>query len=244
MADAAGAAIRPHFRQPIAIETKQDLSPVTLADRGAERAIRDILGAEVPDHGIIGEEFGNERADAEHVWVIDPVDGTKAFISGLPVFGTLIALLRNGVPVMGVMDQPIAGERWIGAQGHPTTFNGGPVRTRPCATASQATVFSTFPEQFRGGDDLRFRRLYEAARLTRYGTDCYGCGMLVLGFADLWIEANLKLYDFAALVPIVQGAGGVMTDWRGNPLGVESDGRVLAAGDPALHRQVIDLLAA
>lgn len=105
-------------------------------------------------------------------------------------------------------------------------------------------MFSTFPEQFRGGDDLRFRRLYEAARLTRYGTDCYGCGMLVLGFADLWIEANLKLYDFAALVPIVQGAGGVMTDWRGNPLGVESDGRVLAAGDPALHRQVIDLLAA
>lgn len=198
----------------------------------------------MPAHGIIGEEFGNERADAEFVWVIDPVDGTKAFISGLPVFGTLIALLKNGVPVMGVMDQPIARERWIGAEGHPTTFNGNPTRARPCPAIAGATAFATFPEQFKGEDAARFRRLYDGAKLVRYGTDCYGCGMIALGFADLWIEAGLKLYDFAALVPIIQGAGGVMTDWQGRPLGPSSDGHVLAAGDAELHRRVIDLLAA
>lgn len=217
---------------------------MTLADRGAEQAIRDLLSREVPDHGVIGEEFGRDRPDASHVWVIDPIDGTKAFISGLPIFGTLIALLRDGVPVLGVMDQPISGERWIGAIGQPTLFNGRPIRTRGCASIAQATGFATSPLQFGPGDTERFDRLRQAARLLRYGTDCYGCGMMVLGFADFWIEAPLKLYDFAALVPIVQGAGGLITDWRGQPLGMQSDGRVLASGDPALHRAVIGLLAA
>ena len=193
---------------------------------------------------MIGEEFGRDRPDASHVWVIDPIDGTKAFISGLPIFGTLIALLRDGVPVLGVMDQPISGERWIGAAGRPTTFNGRPTRTRACAALGQATGFATSPLQFSPADTERFDRVRRAARLMRYGTDCYGCGMMVLGFADLWIEAPLKLYDFAALVPIVQGAGGLITDWRGETLGHQSDGRVLAAGDPALHREVIELLAA
>jgi inositol-phosphate phosphatase/L-galactose 1-phosphate phosphatase/histidinol-phosphatase len=217
---------------------------VTLADRGAEKAIRDVLAREVPDHGVIGEEFGRDRPDATYVWVIDPIDGTKAFISGLPIFGTLIALLREGVPVLGVMDQPINGERWIGAAGRPTTFNGRPTRTRACASLTQATGFATSPLQFSAADTERFDRVRDRARLMRYGTDCYGCGMMVLGFADFWIEAPLKLYDFAALVPIVQGAGGLMTDWQGKPLGPDSDGRVLASGDAALHREVIDLLAA
>ncbi len=217
---------------------------MTLADRGAEQAIRDLLSREVPDHGVIGEEFGRDRSDASHVWVIDPIDGTKAFISGLPIFGTLIALLRDGVPVLGVMDQPISGERWIGAIGQPTLFNGRPTRTRGCASIAQASGFATSPLQFGPADTERFDRLRQTARLLRYGTDCYGCGMMVLGFADFWIEAPLKLYDFAALVPIVQGAGGLITDWRGQPLGMQSDGRVLASGDPALHRAVIGLLAA
>jgi histidinol phosphatase-like enzyme (inositol monophosphatase family) len=236
--------IRPHFRQPIPIETKPDQTPVTLADRGAETAIRAILAREVPEHGVIGEEFGADRPDASHVWVIDPIDGTKAFISGLPIFGTLIALLRDGVPVLGVMDQPISGERWIGATGLPTTFNGRATRTRACPALAQATGFATSPLQFNPADGARFDRVRDAVRLMRYGTDCYGCGMMVLGFADLWIEAPLKLYDFAALVPIVQGAGGLITDWRGGVLDRQSDGRVLASGDPALHRQVIGLLAA
>lgn len=217
---------------------------MTLADRGAEKAIRDVLAREVPDHGVIGEEFGRDRPDASYVWVIDPIDGTKAFISGLPIFGTLIALLREGVPVLGVMDQPINGERWIGAAGRPTTFNGRPTRTRACASLAQATGFATSPLQFSVADTERFDRVRDRARLMRYGTDCYGCGMMVLGFADFWIEAPLKLYDFAALVPIVQGAGGLMTDWQGKPLRPDSDGRVLASGDAALHREVIDLLAA
>jgi len=142
------------------------------------------------------------------------------------------------------MDQPISGERWVGAEGCATTFNGSAARVRRCEAISDATAFATFPEQFKGEDAERFRRLYDSAKLVRYGTDCYGCGMLAIGFADLWIEAGLKLYDFAALVPIVQGAGGVMTDWMGRPLGRESDGRVLAAGDAELHRRVIGLLAA
>jgi histidinol phosphatase-like enzyme (inositol monophosphatase family) len=244
LADAAGAAIRPHFRQPIPIETKPDATPVTLADRGAEQAVRALLAREVPEHGVIGEEFGRDRADAAHVWVIDPIDGTKAFISGLPVFGTLIALLRDGVPILGVMDQPISGERWIGVAGQPTTFNGRPTRTRTCPSLAQATGFATSPLQFDPADAERFGRVRQGARLMRYGTDCYGCGMMVLGFADFWIEAPLKLYDFAALVPIVQGAGGLITDWRGNALGMASDGRVLASGDAVLHREVIGLLAA
>ena len=217
---------------------------MTLADRGAEQAIRELLAREVPDHGVIGEEFGRDRPDAAHVWVIDPIDGTKAFISGLPIYGTLIALLRDGVPVLGVMDQPISGERWIGAVGQPTKFNGRPTRTRPCPALAQATGFATSPLQFAPTDAARFDRVREGARLVRYGTDCYGCGMIALGFADFWIEAPLKLYDFAALVPIVQGAGGVITDWQGGVLNAESDGRVLASGDPALHREVIGRLAA
>src|SRR6187551_3744988 len=164
MADAAGAAIRPYFRQPIAVDDKHDLSPVTIADRSAEAAMRRLIAARFPEHGIIGEEFGPERDGAEFVWVLDPIDGTKSFISGVPLFGTLIALAQARRPILGIIDQPISRERWIGAAGRPTTFNGAPVRCRPCAALAAATSFSTSPDMFRGPDAAAFARVAGAAK--------------------------------------------------------------------------------
>jgi len=244
LADAAGEAIRPHFRQPIAVTDKPDLSPVTVADRAAEAAMRRLIIARFPQHGIIGEEYGPERADAEFVWVLDPIDGTKSFISGVPLFGTLIALARQGRPILGIIDQPISRERWIGAAGHATTFNGTAIRCRPCAALAAATVFSTSPDMFKGADADAQGRVAKAAKLVRFGADCYAYGLLAHGFIDLVIEASLKPYDFSAMVPIVEGAGGIATDWQGKPLSLASDGRVLVAGDVGAHREALALLAA
>jgi inositol-phosphate phosphatase/L-galactose 1-phosphate phosphatase/histidinol-phosphatase len=244
LADAAGEAIRPHFRQPIAVTDKPDLSPVTVADRAAEAAMRQLIAARFPEHGIIGEEYGPERADAEFVWVLDPIDGTKSFISGVPLFGTLIALAHQGRPILGIIDQPISRERWIGAAGYPTTFNGTAIRCRPCAAVAAATVFSTSPDMFKGADAAAHGRVAKAAKLVRFGADCYAYGLLAHGFIDLVIEASLKPYDFSAMVPIVEGAGGIATDWQGKPLSLASDGRVLVAGDVGAHREALALLAA
>ena len=242
LADAAGAAVRPYFRQPIAVDVKADRSPVTAADREAEQAMRAILASEAPGHGIVGEEVGSERADADWVWVLDPIDGTKAFISGQPTFGTLVALLHLGAPVVGLIDQPISGERWSGAQGLPTTFNGEAIRARATQDLSAATLYATSPDQFAGADAESFGRLSTVCRLTRFGVDCYAYGLLALGFVDLVVEADMKLYDFAALVPVVEGAGGVISDWVGRPLGVESDGRVVAAGNGRLQQVALGVL--
>jgi len=244
LADAAGEAIRPHFRQPIAVTDKPDLSPVTVADRTAEAAMRRLIAARFPEHGIIGEEYGPERADAEFVWVLDPIDGTKSFISGVPLFGTLIALARHGRPILGIIDQPISRERWVGAAGRPTTFNGTTIRCRPCASLAAATVFSTSPDMFKGADAAAHARIAKAAKLQRFGADCYAYGLVALGFIDLVIEASLKPYDFSAMVPIVEGAGGIATDWQSSPLSLASDGRVLVAGDANAHREALALLAA
>jgi len=244
LADAAGEAIRPHFRQPIAVTDKPDLSPVTVADRAAEAAMRRLIIARFPQHGIIGEEYGPERADAEFVWVLDPIDGTKSFISGVPLFGTLIALAQQGRPILGIIDQPISRERWIGAAAHPTTFNGTPIHCRPCAALAAATMFSTSPDMFKGPDAVAHGRVAAAAKLVRFGADCYAYGLLALGFIDLVIEASLKPYDFSAMVPIIEGAGGIATDWQGKPLTLASDGRVLVAGDRNAHREALALLAA
>lgn len=244
LADTAGATIRPYFRQPLAVDDKPDLSPVTVADRAAETAMRQKIAARFPEHGIIGEEYGAERDDAEFVWVLDPIDGTKSFISGVPLFGTLIALAHQGRPILGVIDQPISRERWIGAQGRPSTFNGAPVRCRPCPGLAAATVFSTSPDMFRGDDAAAHARVAGAAKLVRFGADCYAYGLLALGFVDLVIEASLKPYDFSAMLPIVEGAGGVASDWRGAELTVVSDGRVVVAGDRRAHDEALALLAA
>jgi inositol-phosphate phosphatase/L-galactose 1-phosphate phosphatase/histidinol-phosphatase len=242
LADAAAAEIRPHFRNLATVEEKPDLTPVTIADRAAEAAMRTLIEAQFSDHGILGEEFGEVRGDAEYVWVLDPIDGTKSFISGVPLFGTLIALARGRRPILGIIDQPISRERWVGASGHPTTLNGAKIRCRACSGLAAATLFATTPDMFEGEDAGCFARLSAAVKLTRFGADCYAFGLVAAGFVDLVLEASLKPYDFCAMVPIVEGAGGVATDWRGTPLDLASDGRILVAGDPWAHEAALSLL--
>ena len=243
LADAAGAVIRPYFRQRVEVIDKADASPVTIADRDSEAAMRRLIAERFPEHGIFGEEHGNERVDAEFVWVLDPIDGTKSFISGVPLFGTLIALLKNGAPVLGVLDQPISRERWLGVAGQPSTHNGNAIHTRACERLDAATVFSTSPDMFKGSDAEAFGRVRQGAKLMRYGGDCYAYGLCALGFVDAVVEASLKPYDFCALIPIIEGAGGIVTDWQGRRPGLVSDGRILACGDVVLHEQMLDRLA-
>ena len=242
LADAAGEVIRPYFRKPLAVDDKADLTPVTIADRGAEQAMRGLIAQRFPDHGIIGEEYGRVREDVEFVWVLDPIDGTKSFISGVPLFGTLIALTRNGRQILGIIDQPISRERWVGVAGRPTTLNGAVVACRACPDLAAATLFATSPDMFERQDAAAFAAVSGAVKLTRFGADCYAYGLLAAGFIDLVLEASLKPYDFCAMVPIVEGAGGIATDWRGAGLHIASDGRILVAGDRRTHRAALALL--
>jgi histidinol phosphatase-like enzyme (inositol monophosphatase family) len=242
LADAAGAAIRPFFRNRFDREQKADASPVTEADRAAEAAMRAILEEHRPEDGIVGEEYGNVRENAARVWVLDPIDGTRAFVTGRPLFGTLIALLEEGRPVLGVIDQPILHERWTGVDGERTRFNKGFAGTRHCAHLSEAHFGSTAPAAFAGDQLDAYTRVTKDARDAIWGGDCYNYGLVALGQLDGVIEANLKLYDFAALVPVVEGAGGVMRDWKGQPLSATSDGRVVALGDSRLLEPVLERL--
>ncbi|MBI1206318.1 MAG: histidinol-phosphatase [Azospirillum sp.] len=243
LADASGAVIRRYFRSPLAVTDKPDRSPVTVADREAESIIRAIIAAQRPEDGIVGEEYGVKGEDAEFLWVIDPIDGTKAFLTGRPTFVTLIGLLHRGRPILGVIDQPITGDRWIGAAGRATTLNGQPAKPRLCPAVELAILSTTSPDLFPEDDFPAFRRVSDAAKITVYGGDGYAYGLLASGFQDLVIEAGLKVYDFAALAPVVGGAGGVITDWQGEPLSLDSDGRVLAAGDPRSHAEALAMLA-
>lgn len=245
LADAAGAAIRPLFRSGYAHEAKADASPVTEADRAAEAAMRRLLDAEAPRDGIIGEEYGVERAEAARQWVLDPIDGTVSFMAGRPIFGTLIALLQDGWPLIGIIDQPISGERWVGAMGQPSLFNGKPAATRTCRELSDAVLATTGPQYFSDHDGEHFMALAAQTSHKRmvFGGDCYNYGLLASGHVDLVVEAGLKLHDFAALVPVVEGAGGTMCDWNGDPLNADSSGHVIALGDPARLEDVIEGLA-
>lgn len=243
LADAAGAAIRPYFRAEHGLESKPDQSPVTLADRAAERAMRDLIRAEFPDDGIQGEEYGVHEGTSGRLWVLDPIDGTRAFISGRPIFGTLIALLIEDWPMLGVIDQPIIAERWLGVVGQETLFNGAPTRTRACRALDQALLATTSPALFDDAELHAFEHLDAAVRSTVLGGDCYNYGCLASGHLDVVVEAGLKLHDFAALVPVVEGAGGRMCDWQGEPLTAASKGEVIAAGDPARVEEIIEALA-
>ncbi len=243
LADAAGAAIRPWFRSRLAIETKSDQSPVTIADQAAETSIRSLLAEHRPDDGIIGEEFADTNAGADRLWVIDPIDGTRAFIAGRPLFGTLIALLVEGRPVLGIIDQCIIGDRWLGALDEPTTLNARPVTTRLCPALAQARIGTTSPHAFEAADFAAFTRVQKSSLDTLYGGDCHNYGLVAAGHLDAVVEASLKLHDWAALVPVIEGAGGRVTDWAGQTLSQSSDGRVIAAGDPALIPQVVACLA-
>ncbi|MFQ5774154.1 MAG: inositol monophosphatase family protein [Kiloniellaceae bacterium] len=248
LADAARGVVLRHFRQPLTVERKRDDSPVTIADREAEAAMRGLIAEACPDHGIIGEEQGPERPEAEYVWVLDPLDGTKRFISGHAQFGTLVALLRRGEPVLGVIDMPVMEERWVGAAGRPTTHTDRrgvrTARVRACPDPARAILFATSPHMFPGDDFAAFERVRTRVAQPMYGSECYAYGLLASGFIDLVIEATMGVYDFLPLVPVVAGAGGMITDWRGAPLDLGSDGRVIAAGDARCHAAALGLLNA
>ena len=246
LADAAGAAIRPYFRAEFGLETKADASPVTEADRAAEAAMRRLIEAEYPRDGIVGEEYGTKDSLTGRTWVLDPIDGTISFMAGRPIFGTLIGLLEDGWPVLGVIDQPIGKDRWIGAIGHGTTLNGKPAHPRRCGELSQAVLATSSPHYFYSEAHVS-AYLAIASKVNRYriiyGGDCYNYGLLASGHIDVVVESGLKLHDFAALVPVVEGAGGMMCDWTGEPLSATSAGDVIALGDPARLEDVLEALA-
>jgi len=243
LADAARTVISGYFRTPFDVIEKADESPVTVADREAEAAIRALIEEHFPDHGIYGEEFENVRLDSRYVWVLDPIDGTRAFVTGLPIFGTLIALADNGVPVLGVLDQPILKERWVGALGHGTRYNGMPVSTRDCGGLERASLYSTTPDMYETpARRSAFGSLYEAVKERRYGGDCYSTGLVASGYIDLHVECGLKPFDYMALAPIIQAAGGIATTWSGEPLTLESGDTFVGAASRPVHEAAVALL--
>ena len=260
LAQVSSEVILPFFRSAIGSEDKSSggvFDPVTEADRGAEAAMRRLIAQAFPSHGIIGEEYGVDRPEAEYVWVLDPIDGTKSFISGMPTWGTLIGLMHRGQPVYGMMSQPFTRERYSGdgkrsrlralavsrGDAPPSEWTNRTLRTRPCASLAEATISTTSPALIRDAADLEaFRRVEARTRLSRYGGDCYAYCALAAGFVDLVIETNLKPYDVVALAPIIEGAGGVITTWEGEE--VSKGGRILAAGDRRAYDEALNLLTA
>jgi inositol-phosphate phosphatase / L-galactose 1-phosphate phosphatase / histidinol-phosphatase len=244
LADAAASHSLRLFRTPLDVIAKADESPVTQADRAAESAMREILGAERAGDGIYGEEHGQERLDADRVWVLDPIDGTRSFITGSPLWGTLIGLVQGGRVVLGMVDMPVLGERWVGQAGLGAARNGTPVRASGCTSIAQARIVTTSPDIFGAADWQAFDALSRQCAMRRFGGDCYGYAQLAGGTIDLVVETGLQPYDYLGPTGLIEAAGGVISDWEGRPLGIRSDGRVVAAATPALHRQALAALAA
>jgi histidinol phosphatase-like enzyme (inositol monophosphatase family) len=247
LATRSGQAILPFFRSSISADDKSRggaFDPVTEADRAGEVAMRQLIRRTFPTHGIIGEEFGAEAEDAEYVWVLDPIDGTRAFIAGLPTWGTLIGLNRHGTPAFGMMHQPFTGERYFG-DGAGATYRGPGgerrLRVRPCASLKDVVMATTSPRLFTGETLRAYDRVESVARLARYGTDCYAYCMLAAGQIDLVIESGLKPYDIVALIPIIEGAGGIVTAWDGGS--AANGGSIIAAGDRRIHAAAVELLS-
>ena len=247
LATASGEAILPFFRTALGVEDKgaaAGFDPVTAADRAAEVAMRTLIKRTFPEHGIVGAEYGNEQTDAEYVWVLDPIDGTKSFISGMPIWGSLIGLTRNGAAVFGMMHQPFVRERFTG-DSRAAQYRGpaGPreLHVRPCANLFDAMMFTTSPQLMNAADRAAFGRVEATVKLSRYGGDCYPYCMLAAGHVDLVIESGLKPHDIVALIPIIEGAGGFVTNWEGGS--AVKGGRVVAAGDKRVHEAAMKLLA-
>jgi myo-inositol-1(or 4)-monophosphatase len=247
LADVSGDAIRPFFRTALSVDNKNHggaFDPVTAADRAAEQAMRAIIRETFPDHGVIGEEFGADRPDADHVWVLDPIDGTKSFVSGMPAWGTLIALTRRGMPVYGMMHQPFIRERFF-SDGNTSRYRGPAgerrLAARSCERLEDAVLFTTSPLLMNATDRAKFEQVERAARMSRYGGDCYSYCMIAAGQIDLVIETEIKPFDIAALIPIIAGAGGIVTTWEGEPAG--NGGRIIAAGDRRVHEAAMKVLA-
>jgi len=247
---AAGEAILPLFRVENGLEDKGPakngaFDPVTLADKGGEAAIRRLIAERYPDHGVIGEEYGEDRPDAEHVWVLDPVDGTRAFICGLPVWTTLIALRYQGRPVVGAIGQSYIGEVFVGSRRGASLVRGTgvfPLRVRSCPALGQALIATTDPNLFKGEDAARWDRMRTAARLARYGCDAYAYAMVAMGALDAVVETGLKAWDIEAAIPVIEGAGGFITHWSGDPVG-PNGGTMLIAGDARVRDEAVALLA-
>lgn len=242
LADTARGIARRYFREPLVVEHKADHSPVTLADRAIETEMRRMIRAAFPAHGIQGEEFAAEPG-GEFTWVLDPIDGTKSYISGFPLFGSLIALRCGERAVLGVIEAPALNERWVGCEGQPTMFNGRVAGTSACRDLAAACVYTTTTDSFSADERRRFDALSAQCALRRFGGDCYLYGMLASGYCDLVIEVALKPHDYLALIPVVEGAGGRISDWRGTELGASREQLVLAAATEPLWRQAIAALA-
>jgi myo-inositol-1(or 4)-monophosphatase len=248
LADEARAVIRPYFRRRIDVVDKGAggfFDPVTEADRRAEEKMRELIGSTYPKDGILGEELGRQAGASGFVWVLDPIDGTRAFIAGQPLWGTLIALERDGAPVLGILDQAFLDERFTGTGGTTEFRNASStqtLKTRPCARLSDAVICTTHPMlHFSEAERQRYFSVERHCRLSRYGGDCYAYALIVLGFVDLVIETDLKRWDIAPLIPIIEGAGGVVTNWEGRPM--SEGGRVVAAGDARVHAEALRILA-
>jgi myo-inositol-1(or 4)-monophosphatase len=246
LASVSGETILPFFRTALEVDNKKarGFDPVTAADRAAEQAMRALIAKNFPGHGIIGEEYGAERTDAEYVWVLDPIDGTKSFIAGMPAWGTLIGLMRFGEPVFGMMNQPFTREKFSG-DGGAARYRGPAgnrdMHARPCAALSEALLFTTSPLLMNKADRADFVRVENTVKLSRYGGDCYAYCMLAAGQIDLIIETDIKPYDIVPLIPVIIGAGGIVTTWENGP--AQTGGRIVVAGDARVHKAAMELLA-
>ncbi|OKL44019.1 histidinol-phosphatase [Pseudovibrio exalbescens] len=246
LADAADKETMSHFRRPVQVDNKLEggFDPVTVADRDAEKAIRALINAHYPEHGIIGEEFGREHDTAEHTWVLDPVDGTRAFITGIPLWGSLIGLMANARPVLGMLSQPYTGERFWGTGAeawHSGPLGSSTLKTRSCTAIPDAIMMTTAPQLFSEEEQPTYDAIEREAKHVRYGTDCYGYAMVASGRCDAVVESGLQIYDIMPLIPIIEGAGGVVTNWQGGD--ATQGGRIVACGDPRLHEALLKKLS-
>lgn len=242
MADDAGTILRQYFKAALKVDQKADSSPVTLADREVESTLRVLIENHYPEHGIVGEEFGNVRSESVYQWVIDPIDGTRAFIEGTPTFTTLIALVMNRLPILGIIDNPITKERWTGVLQQNSQCNGKRIKTSNITTMEGARLATTSMDYFTKVQVLQFDQLKRQVANVTFGGDAYAYAKLASGDMDIVVDAGMKPYDFCALPPVIEGAGGIITDWEGNPLSLASDGRVLAAANQELHAQALVIL--
>jgi inositol-phosphate phosphatase/L-galactose 1-phosphate phosphatase/histidinol-phosphatase len=241
-ADASGKIIKKYFRKKIKINLKKDNTPFTKADIEAEKIIRELILKQEPNCGFVGEETGTINMNREYCWVVDPLDGTKSFITGKPTFGTLIGLLKNNKPVLGILNQPILNERWVGIAGVETKYNNKKVRVRKCKSIKGAKMYATSPMMFQGRNKKIYKNVRAKIGECLFGADCYSHGLMSLGFVDVILEANLKPWDYIASASIISGAGGKITDWNDNDLNLQSDGRILATGDSNIHKQIIKII--
>jgi inositol-phosphate phosphatase/L-galactose 1-phosphate phosphatase/histidinol-phosphatase len=247
LADLSGEVIRKYYRKPNDEITKDDDSPVTKADRGAEEVIRAAIEKKFPNHGIIGEEFGVKEAKSEFTWVLDPIDGTSSFIIGRPIFGTLIALTSNQKSLLGIMDQPITGERWVGIAGEGSFLNGKKISVRSCNSLANAVMCSSSSFYFQNEDEEILKKISSKTKYQKlggiiYGGDCYSYATLASGFVDIVLDPGLKIYDYAATMPIVQAAGGIITNWQGNDPKLESGVKLIACGDKRIHEEIMRII--